>query len=79
MLDAPGHKDYIPNMISGAAQVITLHTDLHSIPIPPAQFHLQLPHTRASQADVAVLVVNSLVGEFEAGFSNVHTATSIYL
>jgi elongation factor 1 alpha-like protein len=41
ILDAPGHKEFVPNMITGAAV-----------------------------ADIGLLVINALEGEFEKGFKD---------
>lgn len=54
LLDAPGHRDFIPNMITGASQVRSSYS--------------QLSLGYYSQADACVLVVNATRGEFESGF-----------
>ena len=58
LLDAPGHRDFIPNMITGAAQA---RACIHDI---APSFNLNI------QADVAVVVINATPGEFESGFED---------
>ena len=55
VLDAPGHKDFIPNMIAGTAQVCWCKLELCLLFL---------------QADAAVLVVDASPGEFERGFES---------
>ena len=55
VIDAPGHRDFIKNMITGTSQVT-----------PSFLYHLSL---LILQADCAVLIVAAGVGEFEAGIS----------
>ncbi|KAG5830098.1 hypothetical protein ANANG_G00317310 [Anguilla anguilla] len=55
IIDAPGHRDFIKNMITGTSQVV-MNMD--------SFFFHQTP-----QADCAVLIVAAGVGEFEAGIS----------
>ena len=50
IIDCPGHRDYMPNMISGA-----------------------------SQAECAILVIDSYGGAFDAGFENGQTKDHIIL
>jgi elongation factor 1 alpha-like protein len=60
LLDAPGHKDFIPNMITGMAAAVLC-----------IRFYLlwyDLKLAGAAQADCAILVVNGTRGEFETGF-----------
>ena len=61
LLDVPGHRDFIPNMISGAAQV-------NAYCSPKLFDCLVMLWHPFYQADVAILVVDSTTGEFEAGF-----------
>uniref|UniRef100_A0ABK0M4T9 HBS1-like protein n=1 Tax=Rattus norvegicus TaxID=10116 RepID=A0ABK0M4T9_RAT len=76
LMDAPGHKDFIPNMITGAAQCgcfrVTTHVEQLlevSSRLPPCVSRRLTSSTQAVQeADVAVLVVDASRGEFEAGF-----------
>jgi translation elongation factor EF-1alpha len=60
LLDAPGHRDFIPNMISGAAQVSKT----------VSCFDVRCCSCVCWQADIAVLVVDATVGEFETGFES---------
>ena len=64
LLDAPGHRDFIPNMISGAYQVNSRAE--HNTTRPARIDNLVHSHF---QADVAILVVNATQDEFETGFS----------
>jgi len=58
VIDAPGHRDFIKNMITGTSQV---RGDLLC--------HCNLSTLNYIQADCAVLIVAAGVGEFEAGIS----------
>uniref|UniRef100_A0ACB8F6I8 Elongation factor 1-alpha 2 n=1 Tax=Sphaerodactylus townsendi TaxID=933632 RepID=A0ACB8F6I8_9SAUR len=62
IIDAPGHRDFIKNMITGTSQGSgTMQGLINQV------FLLRpLPHL---QADCAVLIVAAGVGEFEAGIS----------
>ena len=65
ILDAPGHKSYVPNMIGGASQVLARH-------MTPTLFRNTDVNGQvwlySYQADLAVLVISARKGEFETGF-----------
>lgn len=72
IIDAPGHRDFIKNMITGTSQVEWAEEEkikyyVIENKVPKVFFHTSLSH--CFQADCAVLIVAAGVGEFEAGIS----------
>lgn len=72
LLDAPGHRDFVPNMIGGAAQVIMRGTHRRARTIHAHAYMRWLWCARDAQADAAILVINATTGEFEAGTFQLH-------
>ena len=62
ILDAPGHKSYVPNMIGGASQVLAPCWKIWMLISDGEAWH------HSYQADLAVLVISARKGEFETGF-----------
>ena len=72
IIDAPGHRDFIKNMITGTSQVPPEWPqpgDGGGQRVSQARSDLGLPLCPWGQADCAVLIVASGVGEFESGIS----------
>ncbi|KAF3841826.1 hypothetical protein F7725_023777 [Dissostichus mawsoni] len=67
IIDAPGHRDFIKNMITGTSQVC--NERLLSLVMVTAASLLTVLMFYPLQADCAVLIVAAGVGEFEAGIS----------
>lgn len=65
IIDAPGHRDFIKNMITGTSQVRSCGGESVSASLNAPWFRAPL----CFQADVALLVVSAAKGEYEAGVS----------
>lgn len=63
IIDAPGHRDFIKNMITGTSQVRAAEVSLR---VPE---RITVESAARFQADVALLVVSAAKGEYEAGVS----------
>lgn len=72
LLDAPGHRDFVPNMIGGAAQVIVRGTRWRARTRHAHPYVRWLWCAPDPQADAAILVINATTGEFEAGPFQLH-------